>query len=773
MEQDLYKSRWAQKWFENIQFIYGNQNLKWSKTYDFAVDVDFLTSARPAINQKSKTNLARVVAEALVSFIYSDLPTFTANAADESKIKSKRIAKICEKLLSADMEILCLYRDFLSAAGIFTAMGQVAAKIDHNRSKGQIVQIPQFQKVKAPIYTDMMQVDPMTGGLLEVPVQALDSMGKGLFEEKWEPVIGLDGRQVKKAVRAGQEEVRILTPFEYTRAPGSKGMHDTPWIEEIRILDYERYYDEYKDIDGKTKEFDREVMPLQKGTELHTFVIRQFMRLHYITPPTLDNNLRGLNSVIKGNYLKNKVIVIEHYDEPRMGKWDEGRRVITTNGYCTHITKPSYKTNKKDGWHPFAEAQWFNISPSSLAAGPLNDVIEKNRELNVKDSLIATALRRNMGSALLYRAGMGFDKNQYTGTPGEFHEVQDIEGFKFLHDTQPIPPVIESLRQQDKDDVYESSGAQDAIRGDRSKNVSAGYALKQLQEREEKRLTPPKREFERFVSTIGEKIIASKRSNFSRLSDDVIGYLKRAAAGEFTIEEVVGFLSSDIDYGVDIKAEPDSMLAKSQATYQANLVELGKGPLKDRLANDAQVLDEYIKEFGVEGLRDGSACHRDRAKRENEVFADMLSLGPDSDGLSRPVVCDEDDDDIHISEHTVDLVTNFEEISSNLFVLEERLKHIEMHRISSKEKAGKVAPGTTLNVPQAYAQARNSPAPQAPMIYQQNQQRQQQQQQQQTAQTQNPALPGGPKTTSTSAPSQMTPAAKSPPANSPTQGGTM
>lgn len=728
LDQESFRRRWCQKWFENINFIYGNQSVKWSQRYDFAVDVDFLRRESP-MAQRSQTNIARTVLEALAALIYGDLPAWDADTADESSMKGKRFKKIAEKLLDAYMTKLLMDKELFNAAVMFCAFGQMAAKIDWDPNSGHNLSIPQWEKGRAPVYSTGMVNNPYLGGLLEVPQSAMDSQGQPLYQQRWEPIVDANGQQIVKKMRAGDVRVQMLTPFEYMREAGSHGMHKTKWVEHIRLLDYDDYLSEYENEGGRTKHF-KSVLPAQSNSVIHSFAVRHFMRLQYVTPPSLMDSNRRSETILKGSLFKHKVLVIEHYDRPNE-KWPEGRKVVVVNGRCTNVSQTSYQTNKLDGWHPFVEAQWLVVAPSSIATGPLNDVIAKNKETNVKDSLIATSLRRNMGSITLLKTGAGLDPQKFSGEPGQIMETNDPENaVRFVTDQNAIPAVIATLKNMDKEEIYEVSGAMDAIRGDRSKGVSSGYALRQLEEREQRRLTPARRQFEYFTSGIGEKVLSCLKANCIELDQNVMGYLQRSAAGEFKPQDVVAFISTPMDYGIDIKVTRDSMAIKSKASNQATLQELAKGPLGQRLQQDAGTLDTYLKFFDAETLRDGSAVHRDRATRENEVFMDYARLGHNAEGINLPIVIFEDDDNIHIDSHTKFLLENSEDLLQNEDLLRVILMHNEQHRIQQKEKTGEVSPGSTAQVPAMMAQARQQQVKPLPMIYYDTQKKQQQQQQQ-------------------------------------------
>jgi hypothetical protein len=575
------------------------------------------------------------------------------------------------------------------------------------------------------------------------------------------------GRQIVNKVFAGDVGVDILTPFEYRKEPGMP-IHKTRWIEQIRMIDYDQWLEEYSDVSGQTKHF-KEVLPEQGDGAIHSFAVRHFMRLKFVTPPSLLDSYKRTDSVFKSSMFRNKVLVVEHYDKPNPEMWPNGRRVIVANGRCTHISEPTYSTNKLDGWHPFVECQWMTIQPSSIATGPMHDVIAKNRETNVKDSLIATALRRNLGSMLLVKTGSGLDPQKISGEPGQVIEVNGLAGeaATWLTDQNAIPPVLQQLRQQDKDDIYEVSGAQDAIRGDRSKGASSGYAYRQLEEREQRRLTPAKKAYENFVSGIGEKILSCLKQNVRELDENVMGYLKRAAAGEFQPQDIIAFLSTPMDYGVDVNVKSGSMAQKSKASNQATLAELAKGPLQARLANNADVLDNYLKYFDAEPLRDASAAHRDRAQSENEVYMDMEHLGADAEGLTLPKVMFEDDDDIHIAQHTDHIVRNASTIMSNEVLLVQILQHNEQHRIQKKEKQGEVTPGSSQQVPAMMAAARQKAAPTIPIIFTDTQQRQQQEQQKKLEAEQQVKQPGSEEQKAPKAPSTPAPAGSNGPPQTP------
>ncbi len=720
-----YIGEWGKRWYENFQFIYGNQSVMWSEKYGVPVDYDFIRKNQPSVNEQSQTNISRTIFEALKALIFSSLPDWDVSTEEESHRQGKRFQKICQKLLDCYSERLSLEELMDEASGIFTAFGMVAGKVSFDHARGGIRSVPKMEQREVTIQTSDFVETPQ--GIVEIPTVALDGDGNPRTETRLVEARDQNGAVVYETKWQGDLRIDVLTPFEYRRDNTAADANDAKFYQHLRIMDYDDFLREYDEHEGRTR-FYKDVKPgLFEGERCYRYALKHYMRMAYVTPVT-DFSRGGIGSMtrFKQDLQQNKILVIEHYDKPTPEKWPQGRKLVVVNGYCTHVTTPQFQTKKPGGWHPFAECSWLKLRPSPMPTSPLNDIIAKNKELNRLDSLIDTATLRNMGSMLLVKAGAGLDPQRIFGEPGQIHEVPNVvDVARWVRDDQPIPPVIDKLRQMKKDDSYEISGAQDALRGDKTKGVTSGYMLKQLQEREEARLAPARRRFERWVSTLGEKSIACVRSNADKLGEDVFGSLKRSAAGEFTPSDIQTLLRTPLDFGVDVRVEPGSMIAKSKASIQATLIDIvQKTPAGERLNNPA-VLDKFLKYFDADLLRDQSALHRDRAQKENEKFADMGILGPSAIGINMPLVMPMDDDRIHIQEHEADMIERAEELQTNPFELELRLFHVEMHRQALKEKQGELAPGTTAAFPVTYNQyAQIGPANPAQVMQRQMQMQQ-------------------------------------------------
>lgn len=761
-KHDDYVTHWAKRWFENFQFVYGNHDLQWSSRFGMPVDYDFLRRSQHAINSKSQTNTSRTVFESLKSLIFSSLPDWDIATAEEAFNQGRRFQKLGKKLLDCYSQRLELQSELDSLSGIFAAYGIAATKVDWNPAAGGIAEFPQMERQDIEVQNLEYVNGPHGVGQVVAPMQ--DSNGQPMRRNELVPARNPDG-SIKMIKRwTGDARITSLTPFEYRRELNPSGAKKSKWFEHIRIMDYDDFLQEYGKMDGRTKYFGH-VKPGIASEGIYKFAMRHYLRMNFVTPITIGDYKRQTAAMMKHELLKQKVFVIEHYDKPNPDKWENGRMTVVVNGYATHVTEPQYSTRKVGGWHPFSEAQWLSLAPSPMPSAPMNDVTAKNKELNTLDSLIDTSVKRNMGSMVLVKNSSGIDLDRLYGDPGQVVSVNSMDSVRFVRDDQPIPPIAPQLRDIKKNDIYEISGAQDATRGDRSKGASSGYMLRQLQEREERRLTPARQKFEKLVSETGEKLIACIRANAHNLGEDVFGFLKRSAAGEFTPSDITSFINTPMDFGVDVVVRPNSMLVKTKASQQATLMDLINNPKIGERLRDPSVMDKFLKFFDADLLRNSSSVHMDRAEKENELFADIGQLGPNGTGVNLPIVMPFDDDDIHIKMHEDDMVSKADELQTNGFELQARTFHLEMHKIQRREKMGQVPSGATANF-QATHDAMQGQATKPPqMVYQEQQtldaakQQQQQTQQQQPRQVapKGPAEENGQRPVDPNAPSQNTP----------------
>jgi len=704
IQADHFNRRWAQKHFENFQFILGNHNLKWSKKFDFAIDTDFLSQGGQN-DQSSQTNISRTVAESLSAMIYSQLPELEFESRYDSSSNGTRLSKTLEQIGKAYNERLSLHEEFDSGSFIFVTYAKCFSCVTYNRTAGGVFKRPKQMIVEVPKMTTRPEIDPATGETITVPVPRFGSDGTLEVTETFQDVINPETGEVEwETVQNGDVVVEMLTPYEVRYDPMARTFAKAKWIQRIRVMDYDDFMIEYSSEEGVIAENLDKIKGGVINAPVRQMAIRHFLRTMFSTPPTLDfSGQMNLSSLVM---MRNKVLVIEHYDRPTEGHkknptpyLKNGRRAVLANGKLVLVSTPQYRTNKSTGWHPISEAKWLPLAPSNESTGPMSDTVQKNRELNMTDSLVSLALKRQAGSTLLINENSGLDKNKMTGEPGmtQYVSGDPSAAAAYVADKQPMPNLVHQYRQQVKDDVYEVSGAQESIRGERSTGATSGYQARLYEEREKKRTSKAMHNWEFMVQSTYEKIFSCLQQNAVKLDDSVVARIMRTAEGELNQSDVLKFLNGPIDYGVDVKIRAHSMTTRSKASQMASVAEAMAVPgMAERITADESVLDAYLDFMEIDILRSRASAHRERAKRENAVFSDMTSIKNPEDvksfGPDMPEVIWQDDDMVHIKEHTVDYVKNYDKFKHNRILMHIHAVHMAKHEQNYKAKIDQQSP---------------------------------------------------------------------------------
>jgi hypothetical protein len=695
---DLINRRWAQKWFENFQFVMGNQNLKWSKKFDFAFDTDFLSQDTSMNRNKTTTNISRVVCETLSSHLFSNMPELDIVSKYEDSSRTERLALLLKAMKGAYDERLDLHSEFDMGSVGLVMYSKIYFKISFDRNQGSLLKRIKQQVIKVPKLATTMETDPLTGQNVVVPVIVKDEQGQPVMIETFDDVLDELGNPIEEQVTTGDAEVEVCTPFEMRIDSTAKTFARSKWIQQIRIMDYDDFMTEYGEQPGMLEDRLRRIKGGTINSPVMSLAIRHFLRTMYSAPPSLD--YAGRSTTAPMTMLKNKVLVIEHYDRPTEGHkynptpWlKEGRRVVMANGYIVGISTPQYRTNKKDGWHPFVEARWMPLPPSSESSGPMSDIVQKNRQINLTDTLMQMAIERQSNSTLLINESSGLDKDKWTGEPGQtFTVVGDPStAASYVADKNPLPALVNQYRQMQKDDIYEISGAQDAMRGQKNSGATSGYQAKIYEEREKRRVSKAKRNWEYAIGSVYEKLFCCVQQNMVKFDDSIVNSIKRSSNGDVLDADVIAFLNGPMDFGVDLSVRASSMETKSKASEQALMQESIQVPaIAEKLVTDPGMLDNYMDFMGMDALRTISSVHRERAKKENCYFNDMSKVRSQERLMQLaadiPVVIWQDDDMVHNIEHTKDFVRNYDKYKNNQTLMLLINAHLAHHEQQQKAK---------------------------------------------------------------------------------------
>ncbi len=704
LQADYINRRWAQRWFENFQFVLGNHYLRWSRQFDYAVDIDFLRGGMDT-QKRSQTNISRTVVESLSSMIYSQLGDIFAEAKYDSTSRGARLAKLLESLSTCYDERLGMHEKFDIASVMFVMFDKVYAAIDFHQAKGASFQRPRQELRKVPRMTTRLEPDPVTGELMTVPVPVLGADGNPVMVDAFEDVIGPDGRPVMEWVKTGDLDVTMHSPFEVAYDAMAKTFSESKWTQRYMVMDYDDFMTKYGDQEGVIEEEIDRVRGGHISHPIKNVAMRHFMRTMFAMPPLLDAG--GQLNMTSMHTLRHKVFVVEHHDRPSEGHrknrtpWlSEGRRCIVANGRLVLVSTPQYRMSHDTGWHNLAECKWLPLAPSNQSSGPMSDTVQKNREINLTDSLTTLAIQRLSGGAVIINENSGIDKNKWTGEPGMtyYSSTDPSSAVSIVGERQPLPPVVTQRRETLKEDIYEVSGTGDALRGGRSPGASSGYQARLYEEREKRRSSKASNNWESFAAMIYMKRAACLQQNAVKLDQSVIARIMRSSDGDVTESDVLAFLNGPIDFGVDLFIRPDSMRTKSKATQIADIQEsLAIPAIAERLVQDPAVVDSYLDFLGIDVLRDINSVHRDRAKKENCIFNDMIPYKDPAQlmaafGHDLPTVIWQDNDLVHMVEHARDFVKNFDKYRRNPAAMSAFTYHQAWHEQNYKAKGGQQTP---------------------------------------------------------------------------------
>ena len=668
----------ARQWFQNVNFFYGNQNLRWSNYLSAPVVSDFMPLAgkRRSGAFRTQSNFIRVVGESLLALIASRNAVPSVSVKSKFSTMSSLVKPIAKARLDYFNDHLELPIKFREAALGLIVFSEIAGKVEYCRSKGYMQKYQVMQEVQQPVMKVTQELDPASGLYMEMQVPDVDPMtGQPVTQTVTVPKRDSRGNVVFNHAWSGDTDFRIVTPFELFRDYDSD-FYESKRIGEVRIIDYDDWLSEYSELGGKTEYFDM-VRPGASTDFVYQIMLMHFLRTKFMAPDGYSQTSSPFNS----NWnLMNKVLIIEHYDRPHPQKWPNGRKLVIANGMCTHrIMKQDYYTTKKDGWHPYNWAGWLVCPPVSFANGPIDDVISKQQDINYTETLINTKLHRAFGGVTLVKTN-AFDKDKLTGEPNQSIYTPNVnDAIRFAHDENAIEPAIPQIEDRKKDDLFTISGAQEAIRGERSENASSGFAQKVIDEREQRRLTPGKRSLEQYVKKAYEKIQACDRAT-TNFSDPRVQELLKTALGNVTASQLKIYMDQAIDLGLDISIDADSMAYESEAAKKAEVRELLGTPFGQIVFQSPELTDRFKDFFGLDDFKDQQSLHVDNAQCENDAFFALLYGSIDTMDLNAmPKVIPEQSDDIHLAEHDKFIITNQKSLENNPELFQLIITHKQHH----------------------------------------------------------------------------------------------
>lgn len=301
----------------------------------------------------------------------------------------------------------------------------------------------------------------------------------------------------------------------------------------------------------------------------------------------------------------------------------------------------------------------FNYVPGRFwSDGGVNDLISPQNQINEIDKAMRDnrkTLGRNRvltpGELILERKtemGESFLMMKYSGKDTGGQSPQFQQG-------TPLPQQFLEERGIHKTQIQDMAGdPKNVLKGHAPSAQASGVMVDMLTETARSGQAPDIERYQRDMGKVYKKRLLAAKEAFTEERTIKI-------AGKGSQAEVKQFKAADLRDNTDIKLEPDSGLATTQAGRRQTLIELMKeGLFGDIATAPVSLRQELLKRFGLTGFTDQSNVHFERAERENSqivaglttgIMTVTIPVGPDSQVIEDDPLFKYDDDEIHYEVH--------------------------------------------------------------------------------------------------------------------------
>jgi hypothetical protein len=315
-----------------------------------------------------------------------------------------------------------------------------------------------------------------------------------------------------------------------------------------------------------------------------------------------------------------------------------------------------------------------------LGSSPLDDAVPLQKERNNVRRAIEMECRRMAASGWLDPKGSGLESTSFTGDAGLYLKYNPVVlgGTTALKPERIVPQLqflqylLEQVKQID-DEIERVTGTYFLQGGDAPQGVSAASALALLDSKAKKAIGPMVRGWAKMFLELDKMTLEIARKHWT---DKRI----RVSAGQNKEWEVATFMNSDLQGGVVMDIDYQSLFPQSEATERAEIAQLIQGGIINP-ADPEQRL-EVLRKFGKMAMVPSEDKHTRRAKIEQSEF---LKTGKPPTLL--PMI---HNSMIHIREHV-----NFGNTDEFLALPPEQqqlwIAHIQAHFVDEGAKRGLLA----------------------------------------------------------------------------------
>ena len=652
------KSRLAYNWDRNQRFLDGDQWLVFEGNRDTGGVWNRLSVSKAnEYIPRPVTNYIWDGYQTLKSYLLKNKPRSTVRPNSQT-FKDKSAAKIANLCLEANWERLQEQANYEYAASVMVTYGTVFKKDYWDTSSANMVRVPRTEI--------QPQVDPNTGDIIgEHEVPSVDPMtGDPLFDE----------------IPLGDVNTDIVEPQRIAMDPLATDMHKLRWIMEYSIQSLDWIRETFaKEGDGYTGRVDE----VKEETQL-SGSMKNFYQMKNSSGVKSGSALEGTSNAGAGAPLTNSAVVKEYYERPSQ-KHPKGRMVVVANGITLFAGDSPYSGVEQGDWHPYSECRWEIVPGRFWGKSPLDVACEIQKRVNSIDSVIVLTRKTMAVPQKLIPVGSGIAPGVWTGRPGQQVEYRPTGGsIPSIVPASGVDGSVFTERAQAVEDIKNTMGAIDILKGDRPQGVNAASALSLLYEIGTGKLFPVLERWKRFVENSQKKQLKIISRYYKEPRPDYIRLLK-SKNSELSDETISHFIGTELLDNCNVIVEAGSNIPKLLAAQQSRLMEAAQVGVLNLESPSNRM--EFNEQMGIVGFDNDIEPDVKRQEWENDLL-DNVELSPDN----QPIVLDVDDDDVHMEI----LARRMKEPSfmeASAAVQQAYMKHYADHQDSKsrKEEAAAVA----------------------------------------------------------------------------------
>lgn len=442
-------------------------------------------------------------------------------------------------------------------------------------------------------------------------------------DEEW-----LDGVGAFEDVPEGTLAQETLGPFQVTMPSEFKRLQDMPWMILERVRSMEWMWDHYPEKASQIKPED-----------LTNSMSSQYWRRLASIVRNSSFSIGGLN-----NLVDNESVIVREFWRPPSNMVKQGARIVACNNMLLeNAPHPKYEHGVNIRF-PVRMMRYALVPGRVWGAGMVEHLIGPQAEYNRARGQLAE--HRETANKTSFSAPRGSEITPIPSAHGVIWEHNAGVGKPEPITPTPLSQAHILTPDMAMNDMRLIASQTEVSQGQTPANVRSGIAIKALQERDVETVGPAFESMERFCQDMGTDALAWV-AKFMTEETAVRIY------GHDRATDIYYFKGKDMAGNTRVRVVPRSMAPRSRAAAMENCFEL----IQLQVLNAADPEDKrYILHTLEIAELDDTFTIRDqnirRANIENEMMAEARLDRVTGRKLPAPDVQPQDDDQVHIQEHT-------------------------------------------------------------------------------------------------------------------------